>query len=220
MITASQKSQAFGEKRIVCVDCGMPLEVDAFAEGAVLCANCTSRELKRRETLITPEDYVKSHYEAKLQELHATAEPNLVPGIQAAQEKLGCSPSEVIADQINALLAPEKALGGAGSLTADQLAALPIDRKLVIQASKMLQDAQIVADSQLKDAGNPYSNIHPDELRGVMLQGATDHAANDRDLRLQLIRTMADRVDTFFDEVMEVAQEIQADAPSVEVIVP
>jgi len=207
MIAESQESQAVGE-RIVCFECGMILLPEDFPGDSIVCQDCTPKVIKRREAVVTPEDYLLSKFEKQINALKETAEPQLVPGVQRASAILGRSPQEIMAEQVKAILSPLDAAGGIGNLTSEQLAALPVDRKLLSRYLKMLQDAQVEADKQLSDTGNPYGNMTPDELRGVMLKGATEHAAADIELRMKLIRAMAEQCDTFFDEVQLVAQDL------------
>lgn len=216
MIAESQESQAFGE-RIVCFECGIPHMPDAFVGDSVVCQDCTPKVIKRNEAEITPEDYLLSKFEKQLNALKQTAEPQLVPGVQRARDVLGRSPQEIMAEQVKAILSPLDAAGGIENLTPEQLAALPVDRKLLSRYLKMLQDAQVEADKQLSDAGNPYGNMTPDELRGVMLKGATEHAAADIELRMKLIRAMAQQCDTFFDEVQLVAQDLAREKGAIQV---
>lgn len=211
MISETEHNQAFGDS-IVCLDCGTPKSPDAFAtnedtgEHSAVCVPCVKKRMAIAEIVVTPEDHLLSRYDQHLKDLRDTHENQIVPGIRKAVDVLGESPQEVAARMVLELDNPAKA-EGLSDADREVLKALPKNRKLISTFLKMLQDAQTIADQQLASAGNPYDGMNADDLRGMMLKGATDHAANDVQLRGQLIRAFLDRCPTFLDEVMAAASE-------------
>jgi len=211
MISETPNSQAFGDD-IVCMDCGVPKSPESYAinedtgERSVVCVPCVKKRITVAEIVVTPEDHLLSRYDKHLQELRDTHENQIVPGVRKAVDILGETPQEVMARMIKELDDPGSVEEIEG-LDPEIAKALPKNRKLIATFTKMLQDAQVIADRQLAEAGNPYSNLSPEDLRGMMLKGATDHAANDKDLRGQLIRAFLDRCPTFLEEVVSAASE-------------
>jgi len=211
MISETPNSQAFGDD-IVCVDCGLPKSPESFAtnedtgERSVVCVPCVKKRMTVAEIVVTPEDHLLSRYDKHLQELRETHENQIVPGIRKATELLGESPQEVMARMIKELDDPASVNEQEG-IDPELAKALPKNRKLIATYLKMLQEAQAIADRQLAEAGNPYDNMSPEDLRAMMLKGATDHAATDEQLRGQLIRAFLDRCPTFLEEVVSAANE-------------
>lgn len=193
----------FGDNRRACGQCGIPKEFDKFTGHSVVCKACTTHLMKIEGVVVTPEDHHNNAFRGKLSELRKNSEPQIVNGIQSAVSLLGRTPQEIAAECVNAMLDPA---GGRSDLTPEQIAAIPIDYKTVGGFLKMLQEAQIFHDKQL-EGNNPFDDVDAEELRSVILQGTIDQAQDDRELRLQLIRAFADRCNTFFDEVLEVAKE-------------
>jgi len=219
VISESQQAQAFGSD-IVCFECGIPKDPAKFNKDSVVCKHCTPKVAARSEKSISAQDHFHSRYSSTLKELTDSCDPQIIPGVQRAMEILKRSPQEILAEQLLELLDPASALLDpevAEGLDPDALKALPKDRKLIHQYLKTLQDAQMRADEQLSTAGNPFENMTAEDLRAMMLKGATDHCAEDRDMRLQLIRAFMDRVPTFLDEVMLVAKDVEKNRKAIEV---
>jgi hypothetical protein len=211
MILETQQDQAFGDN-IVCLDCGIPKLLEAFAndestdEPSAVCVSCVKKRITVAEIVVTPEDHLLGKYDRHLQELRNTHENQIVPGVRAAVDILGESPLEVMARMVKELDDPASCEDLEG-IDPELAKALPKNRKLIANYLKMLMDAQVIADRQLAEAGNPYANMSPDDLRGMMLKGTTDHASNDTQLRMQLIRSFLDRCPTFLEEVVSAANE-------------
>lgn len=219
MMTATAEdiaTQQFGQNR-VCEECGIAKDPDAaFSRDSVVCKTCVPKVLKRREASISIEEHRKNEFSGKLRELRKSGEPQVVNGIRKALDILGESPQEVAAKCVVELRDPGK---GRADLSPEQLAALPVDYKVLHGYLRMLQEAQVIHDKQL-EGHNPFEDMSADELRSVVLKGTIDQCKTDRDLRMQLIRAFSTACSTFFEEVMEVAQEQAGEQPSVRIIKP
>lgn len=189
-----------------CAECGITKLRGLFAENSVVCKECVKRRLKLESVVISPEDHYTNAFKNRLSELRRTSEPQIANGVQEAMEILGCTPQEIAATCVKAMLNPGK---GRKDLSEEQIKSIPVDYKTVQGFLKMLQEAQIIHDKQL-EGNNPFEGVDAEELRAVVLNGTIDQAQHDKELRLQLIRAFAARCSTFFDEVMEIAQELAA----------
>jgi len=204
MVTELQQQQAFGAN-IVCEQCGVPLPPSKFDGDSIVCQPCMKQLAKRQEVLITPEDAQQNRISQKLEELRKTSDPSVINGYDKAEDILGCSPQEIAAEILMEMRDPGR---GRSDLTEEQRAALPKDYKTMKGYTDILQKAQFKRDEQLIGT-DPFESASPEQLRATILKGVLDHAHDDRSLRMQLIRGFAARCDTFFDEVMEVAKEVE-----------
>ena len=207
MSTEAQERQRFGE-RIVCDHCGIPLPPEKFEGDNILCVDCHPQVIAQHNVAITPEDRHKSGIQRRLEEARETADPSVIKGYERAEEMLGMSPQEVQADAILSLKNPGH---GRADLTEEQRAALPVDWKTIAKYTGMLQQAQFHRDQQLLES-NTTGDATPEQLRATVLKGVLDHVDQDRDLRMQLIRGFSQRCSTFFDEVMQVAREMNVES--------
>lgn len=154
--------------------------------------------------VVTAEQYLRNDFTEQLREARKTADPQIVNGVQKAIGILGESPQEIMAKCVKQMMNPGE---GRAGLSPEQIAAIPKDFKTVGHFLKMLQEAQVIHDTDLK-GNNPFGDATPEELRSIMLKGAIDHAETDAKLRKQLIHGFLDRFPNFLDEVLEVANEI------------
>lgn len=164
--------------------------------------------------VITPEDHARNDFTAQLVEMRKTADPQIVNGVQKAQQILGESPQEIMAKCVNELRNPGS---DRADLSPEQLAALPKDYKLIGSYLKMLQEAQVIHDKDLT-GNNPFGDASPEDLRATMLKGALDYSSEDVDLRKRLIRAFLERCPTFIEEVLEVANEVNESAGELMVV--
>lgn len=199
---------------VVCLECGLPKKPDHYVTGSAVCKRCTPVVLKRAEMPISAEDRFRDRYEKQLAELRQTAQNQMVTGVHKGMEILGESPQEIMATMINEMRGNAP---GQEDLSPEMVAALPKDYKTIGHFLKMLQEAQTISDKQLSDAGNPFEQMSSDDLRAMMLKGATDHIQSDCELRLQVIRSFMDTIPTFLNEVMQIAREKERQLGAIQV---
>lgn len=199
---------------VVCLECGLPKGRQQYVNGSAVCKRCTPVVLKRAEMPISAEDRFRDRYEKQLAELRQTAQNQMVTGVHKGIDILGESPQEIMATMINEMRGNAP---GQEELSPEMVAALPKDYKTIGHFLKMLQEAQTISDKQLSDAGNPFEQMSSDDLRAMMLKGATDHIKSDCELRLQVIRSFMDTIPTFLNEVMQVAGERERQSEAIEV---
>jgi hypothetical protein len=214
MASAELQARAWGDKRIVCRVCDVPLPRGVFSGTSAVCRTCSDLPVQttvQRAHNLPVHEKLKRHLSNKLQEALQNADPQLAHGVPRAIEILGRTPQEVAAECINQIMNPCDDDGA--PVSADVRRALKPDYKTIRMFAQMLQDAQIALDRQLENA-NPFEGLDADQLRAIILQGTLDQTEDDAELRKELIRAFWDRCPTFYDEVLEVAQERELEAVS------
>jgi hypothetical protein len=208
VISKAQQTHAFGDKMIVCDECGIPKPPEKFAVDSVVCKGaCADRVMLRRKlSLTTPQDQFLSKYEQHLKELRNTRHNHTIDSADKAIGILGETPAEKAAHCVNQLMNPV----GDEDLSEEQIAAMPKDYKTIGHFLKLINDTVVNADKQLADVGNPFADMTHKDLRGIVMKTVTEEAKSDQSLRLDMIRTLMQTCSTFLEEVTLVAKEMEA----------
>lgn len=213
--TCTPETQQFGENR-VCRECGIPKALEKFqGKNDVVCAACVPRveRLERQiQAKINGPEQKQNRFLKEMNRHLESSSPITIEGFEKALEILGGeTPQEIAAHMINELRNPGK---DRADLSAEELAALPVDYKTIYRYLSMLESSGRFRDEQLAQH-NPLQGLTQEEITVIVAQGAVDYSQHDRELRMQLIRGFMDRCPTFLDEVTEVARELANEKPRI-----
>lgn len=178
---------------ILCRHCGFPKPQSEFKPNAVVCNECVPQFRAIQRAAVTEDEVNKTAYQLALERLQQTSTPAIPGGVKKANQILGKTSSEVIAEALKRQL--------------DSLdKGVPVNEKLIKELALGLQKAEIEHDHALKGQGDAFAGMSTDQLTAIMLDRAINEMIESVDMRKRIMTILMNRVPTFYEEMLSLAQ--------------
>lgn len=179
-----------------CIRCGVPKKREEFLGESIACRSCAGKMLANSQAQVTGEDLRKTRFDLAREELQDSQTPAIPGGVRKAQEILGKSSTELLAESIIELRSGKDVEGKATFL--------PRDGKLYIRMLETLQRAEFKHDDFLQSQP-PSTNITYEEATRLSIDTIIQEMIRDKQLRLEVLSILYQRCPSLIDDVMEVA---------------